>query len=78
MGFKKLDGKAAVVGFAESRPTFRDMCEVRVTDRWGAQLDMCEVRVTDWWGAQHLLEAMAAPWIYSIWGLSVQPMDLKV
>jgi hypothetical protein len=49
MGFRKLDGRVAAVGFAEATPTFGDVYEASVTDRWGAQ---------------HLLEAVAVLWIF--------------
>ncbi len=35
MGFRKLDGRA--MGFAETKPTFRDVCEASVTEWWDAQ-----------------------------------------
>jgi hypothetical protein len=49
MVLRKLGGRAAVVGFAETPPTFGDVYEASLTERWGRQ---------------HPLEAVAVPWIY--------------
>jgi hypothetical protein len=46
---RKLDGRATLASFAETMPTFGDVYEASVTDRWGRQ---------------HLLEVVAVPWIY--------------
>jgi hypothetical protein len=61
LGLRKLNGRAAVMGFVETTPTFGNVYEASVTDRWDGQ---------------HLLEAVAVPWIYI--GLAMDsPQNLR-